>query len=113
MRIPPSRSTFTATLLLLALPLLLPACRKAPPPSPGISASDGTATILSVNAPLWEARLQTPDGPRRAYWTQYTIFYRGNSVLSDYAPRPGTTIGYKGIVTGHEIFLTRIWILKD
>ena len=100
--------------LLLMTALGFTACTPSPQPATNtVETVRAQATVFSVSPENYQLILETPAGRRLAYWTQNTVFIRGNQTRTDYVLSPGTLIQYSGLENRNETWLRVVWILKD
>jgi hypothetical protein len=101
------------TLLAIAF-LALSACQSHDNPPPNtVEMTQSQATVFSISPDRWEVSLDTATGRRNAYWTDNTVFIRGQQATTNYTLRPGARIEYRGVENRGETWLRIVWILKD
>jgi hypothetical protein len=113
--------------------LLLSACADHPPQEPASGTFvRGTARILSVDQVTGHVVMDYDNQPTQAYWQTETSFAQGGSLVNNgplrppvgqysepdvktqaFKPKPGDTIQFSGMVTGHSIFLQSVGIIAN
>lgn len=71
----------------------------------------GQGQILAVTPFLPWGTIQTPDGPRRYWYDQNTVFMVGQQILKNYPLQQGQNIAYKALQQQGELYLINVQVL--